>query len=291
MQRRLPPQNPVINLEEERARTHAWLTAANITDRADLIFAPLRHGNELAPQSPWLNLGFWRDASNFEEAASALAMLLAHAARFEDSLDILDLGCGLGAQDGLWIDKFPNSRILACDSSAPLIEAASLRTRDARIRFECRSATSPWQRAAFDRVVALEAAMHFPTRRDFLEAAHGALRECGICAFTDLLVRMPRGEEEIEAYYNAFALTFQVPRENLVTSSDLEQTLREIGYTSINISSIREDVIPPFLEFARRQAQDQSLPLATSTRAAWSTPYDPLFGFDYVLATAVRSAA
>jgi microcystin synthetase protein McyJ len=58
------------------------------------------------PNKPlWLNLGYWKTARRYSEAACALACLLADAARLGPGDHLLDVGFGLAEQDFLWLER------------------------------------------------------------------------------------------------------------------------------------------------------------------------------------------
>ena len=50
----------------------------------------------------YLNLGYWREAADIDEASQALASLVAKAARIGRADRVLDCGFGFGDQDILW---------------------------------------------------------------------------------------------------------------------------------------------------------------------------------------------
>jgi erythromycin 3''-O-methyltransferase len=248
-------------------------------------------GNPLMPGSPWLNLGYWAKAVSFQEAASDLAMLLAYEAGVAAGDLILDAGCGLGAQDKLWIQHFAQCRIVAIDNCRSLIEQARTTCQDPRISFKHQSATEFCYHREFDRVLALESAMHFAPRRMFLAAAREALRPGGFCAFTDLVTTEEARNREDADYFRAACVASQIPEANICTKSDLENTLAEVGFRLVHSRSLRPFVIPKFLSFAQSQVRNPSISsrLTPEVCRIWENGRDPWRAFDYVVIVAMKA--
>jgi hypothetical protein len=54
----------------------------------------------------WLNLGYWKHANTYPEAAAALACLLADHAELKRDDALLDVGFGFAEQDFLWLERY-----------------------------------------------------------------------------------------------------------------------------------------------------------------------------------------
>jgi microcystin synthetase protein McyJ len=56
------------------------------------------------PNKPlWLNLGYWKVARKYPDAARAMASTLADAAKLGPTDELLDLGFGFAEQDLFWL--------------------------------------------------------------------------------------------------------------------------------------------------------------------------------------------
>ena len=84
----------------------------------------------------YLNLGYWREATNTDEASDALAMLVANTAKISSEDTVLDCGFGFGDQDILWAQTLKpepssQSRVGAStDHWSHLTSLRSARTRE-----------------------------------------------------------------------------------------------------------------------------------------------------------------
>jgi len=67
-------------------------------------------------ESTWLNLGFWRDTDDFEEACRALARMVGQAAELGSGDVLLDVGYGCGDQDLLFWREFGPAEIVGITS-------------------------------------------------------------------------------------------------------------------------------------------------------------------------------
>jgi hypothetical protein len=62
--------------------------------------------NSLAKKSRYINLGFWRDQTHFDQACEAMAEQLGLAAELGTSSRVLDCGNGHGDQDAYFESLF-----------------------------------------------------------------------------------------------------------------------------------------------------------------------------------------
>src|SRR5947208_1530322 len=128
----------------------------------------------------WHNLGYWKKARTTAEACADLARYLATAAEFQPADEVLDVGCGCGEQDILWSRELGISRIVGMDITPRRVDLARARVAGAglsdRIEIRHGSATElPFADESFDKVVALECALHFRTRERFFGEAFRVL--------------------------------------------------------------------------------------------------------------------
>src|SRR5262249_8501777 len=120
----------------------------------------------------WLNLGYWKSARTYPEAATAMACLLADAAQLGPNDELLDVGFGFAEQDFLWLQKYGVKRITGLNITPMHVERANQRAKerklDHKVDLRIGSATEmPFPDNSFDKVTALESAFHFNTREKF----------------------------------------------------------------------------------------------------------------------------
>src|SRR4051812_26966794 len=70
------------------------------------------HAGFVDPHKPlWLNLGYWKNARTYPEAATVMAALLADAARLGPTDEQLDVGFGFAEQDFFWLERYGVKKI------------------------------------------------------------------------------------------------------------------------------------------------------------------------------------
>src|SRR5262252_7210037 len=77
------------------------------------------------PHKPlWLNLGYWKSAHNYVDAASAMARLLGDALALGSGDKQLDVGFGFAEQDFLWLTEYGVSHITGLNITPMQVERA-----------------------------------------------------------------------------------------------------------------------------------------------------------------------
>lgn len=253
----------------------------------------------LGERSHYVNLGYWRDRpATLDEASEALATLAGEAAQLGPGDVVLDAGCGFGDQDILWARRFGPRRIVGINLST--VQAALARRRIARLGLSGRigiriaSATEvPFRAASFDKVVAVESALHFDSRMDFFREARRVLRPGGRLVTTDIvpLAHRPGGLVD-RASAALAALVWGIPWTNLYPRQAYAGLLRSQGFEDVAVTSIRRHVFAPFNRSMARRVREPGMlsRLDPLFQAYWqvsvATGGVPFQAWDYVLATA-----
>jgi cyclopropane fatty-acyl-phospholipid synthase-like methyltransferase len=288
-----------------RDRTSPWLVAREAIATARLMLSPRRDRaaavydilaahNNLGRETLYLNMGYWAEADTYDQACEALALLLAERAGFAAGDRMVDAGFGYGDQDLLWARRFGVS-IVGLNVNAAQVSVARDRVRraglDDRVELLGRSALDTGlESGEADRVVGLESAFHFPSRRRFFGEAARLLRPGGTIALADLVVRNGDSPRLVDRVGRLVAGRFwQIPTENLVTAEDYARQLTDAGFDQVVVEVVSEQVFAPFGAYAkRRQAEPDVAARANPLlRAVWRAPSATRV-FDYVIARGVR---
>ncbi len=260
----------------------------------------------LATHSPtedalYLNLGYWREASTFDQACDALAMLVGETAQINNRDTVLDCGFGFGDQDILWSRKLNPKRIIGLNITSSQVAVARRRivdmALDERIDLCHGSATEmPIESDSVDKVVAVECAFHFCTREAFFREAHRVLRRGGLLVTADI-IPMPalngfarRLNQRMS--WGLAAGKFAIPADNAYTRPTYRAKLATSGFERIRVESIRDRVYAPMHRYLaehpetlRRFPSTVRPPVRLALRAKASSVY---CGLDYVLASASK---
>ncbi|EIN13682.1 S-adenosyl-L-methionine-dependent methyltransferase [Punctularia strigosozonata HHB-11173 SS5] len=218
------------------------------------------------PDTEWLNMGYWVDTDIFSEACEALATRLMEAARLKAGDRVLDVGFGSG--DSLLFilssPKIPRpSSVTGITSLRSHYERALARTRklniDTPVLLLCGDAVyhapagahpfHPSASPSFDVILALDCAYHFRTRREFLQQSFEHLAPGGRVALADICFTPESlGGRRVRLFTRLLGM---MPRQNVISTQEYVQALKEMGYGDVCMEDVSEKVFPGFTRFLR----------------------------------------
>ncbi len=215
------------------------------------------------PNKPlWLNLGYWKRARTYPEAAADMARLLADAAKLGPTDEVLDVGFGFAEQDFLWLEKYGVKHITGLNITPLHVERANQRAKerklDGRVDLRLGSATEmPFEAGSFDKVVALESAFHFDTRDRFFAEAFRVLRPGGRIATAD---GGPSPGDAAPNFVTRFSMKrWSVPPENMYDRDEYCRRLAQHGFVNVSAQSIRNDVFPANIKYRKLRESGLSM--------------------------------
>lgn len=260
-------------------------------NRSVAVYNLLADRHNLGEQTRFINMGYWAEASHYDQACRDLALKLGQLAELGPHDQVLDVGCGFGEQDMLWMQHFAPREITAISITPLQIAAARRQQRHPRLHFLVADATHlPFADASFDKVLALESAFHFQTREGFFAEARRVLRPGGLLVLADSLpYQTPKG---LLAKARVWAMggMWQVPLANQYSPADYQTRLQSAGFELLDWQDISEQVWLPFKRFAQQRVNDPEIRQRVNPllRRIWSTEHKALSELAYVLVKARR---
>lgn len=247
----------------------------------------------------YLNLGYWAEADNLDDACEDMVRLVGDAARLSAADTVLDCGFGFAEQDIFWARSARPRGIVGLNITPSQVLHARERVRRAGVEdivdLRTGSATDmPFDDASFDVVIALESAFHFQTRERFLREAHRVLRPGGRVVVADIIPEAPVSGSAFPLPWRLTASKFAIPAANAYPVGRYRDVLADCGFEQRSVRSIRDDVYPPLHAFLRASPQTlQRLHPLTRLAGHLALRFDAprLFrGLDYVIAAARKPA-
>lgn len=202
----------------------------------------------LEPAPGWLNLGLWDGPGDASEAPHAVRRLVATlACELPPGGAVLDVGNGLGAQDGVIAEVVRPERLIAVNITESQLRAGRARLDAANAQPVLGDAVRlPVRDGSIDGVISVEAAFHFPSRARFFAEALRVLRPGGVLAFSDVSSERiaPRTPGELIAGLSNLRI-WGMGRANLASSEQILEAMVTAGFVDVGVQRVGPWVFPP----------------------------------------------
>ncbi|MDR1067362.1 MAG: methyltransferase domain-containing protein [Clostridiales bacterium] len=266
-------------------------------DHLEMDIVPALKGKNNAR---WMNVGYWKDARNYNDACRDMAEIVSRTAEFKPGDVALDVGCGCGEQDFYWASVNNGIQVTAIDISPKHIETANRRkdeTGEKRLRFTVGDASDmPFEDESFSKVCALDCAYHFDTREEFFKEAFRLLKSGGVLVVTDML---PKSRKSIDwLWQKTGRKSLFIPESNMYGIEEYEKLLVKIGFSVVESRHIGDYVFTGLAKYFLKRYLHPFTPIYDVTIKAGEKSftrklYPEIWGFcfgtpDYVIVKAVK---
>lgn len=195
-------------------------------------------------QGDFYNVGLWSTAGDTPDTASArLVQTLVDLDQDKTkALNVLDVGCGLGAGSDVIATAYPGAKVIGLNYSERQISKAEATYTRQNLQFTCADAVAlPFPDNSVDRIYCVEAAMHFRTRAAFLTEAHRVLHQGGRLLLADILCSESNSV---------------IPIENIVPDTNAYSALcKRHGFSVRKIEDVTTQSVTAFTEYLRGVGQ------------------------------------
>jgi cyclopropane fatty-acyl-phospholipid synthase-like methyltransferase len=224
----------------------------------------------------FMNYGFWdEEHTTLREANENLVSKILDMSELRARADatVLDVGCGYGEQDLMWIKGLSSGiHLTAIDISVQQIQAASSKNTDERVHFEQCDALEIAERFSaeqFDVVLSVESAFHYVDRPRFFKGVHTVLKPGGTFVICDIVCASKTPTLLQGLVIKLFSDFLSMPAKNLITGDVWDETLLSSGLELVEVRDITANTFNPYYRhFFNEYVRNKGFPSILGTGLA-----------------------
>lgn len=208
----------------------------------------------------YLNFGLWENGiTEYIDASHNLLTRVGKKAGLNSKSVVLDVACGMGAQDRFFVKEFNCKSIEAIDLTKKHIVVAERNLQNSeyknRIRYSVGNACNlNFKDNTFTTVTGIEGSINFNTREKFLREAFRVLKPNGKIGLSDYyLVKMPKTIIG-KSLLNLCIRNWCIPVENVYGLQVYKRKLEEAGFMDIELEEVGDKAIPGYYFNQKRRA-------------------------------------
>ncbi len=215
----------------------------------------------LQPSSSWRLLGYWRDTSEYRQACSEMAGLLADKACLSGQDNVLDAGFTSHDQLLIWLDYYQVNHLTAIASDEHLMAEASahcqhFNTLTLERGGEHGLAKQP--KGGYEKLLALDCIYQFESRPEFFTQARRVLKTGGTLALTDMVLSRAFQDRREQRLLNRLGRIAGIPVEGMPIKETYKRMLGQYQFEQVEIMDITDDVLSGFCFWFSQHQQNLS---------------------------------
>lgn len=222
----------------------------------------------------WSNLGYWHNADGYTDSYATACQQLAEqvglAAQLHADDKVLELACGQGASLAYWPQRFNIRQLYALELQSSLVQHIQQQP-PAALQFIAQGRfdqlplpallENQLRQHAFDAVLCVDAAYHASSFNSFASIARHCLCPGGRLALSTLTLdaRWVNASYWQKQLHMQLLKAADVPMASVLTVEQIQQQLAGLGFGSVQVQPMDDEVLTGFAGFISQRAACLSL--------------------------------
>jgi len=252
----------------------------------------------------FMNYGLWEEnETTLHKSNKKLCNFIYEKGQLNnyDKFNILDVGCGYGAQDVMWCKNLSVlSQITAIDISKKQIKYANkklkkqpkIKNRIKYIHGDAHNLLDIFENNSFNRIISLESAFHYNNRQQFFTNVNNLLTDDGIFIISDIVLQNNNKDCGNSIFKNVFikiASDFLcIPEQNLITLDKWKTNIENSGLCITELYNITDKTFNSYYNyFFKNYIKKKNLP--TIFYSILYNMFKMIQPFDYIVAVCKKN--